>query len=348
MVKIKLPIKACSEGDILAVDIFGNRGALIAAENTIINENIKNSLKNLGIDELWIFKPSLKTVNEDDSIEFNIFQQEYESNIKTLVQISRNLAIGKNINIDILDILSDSVLKDVRRSNISIFFLNKMKVFDDTLFNHSLNVAFYAALICKWMNVNENKTKNIIKTGLLHDIGKIEIPLELLKKKEKLRPSEFDLIKCHTLFGFNQLKDIAEIDSDIKSGVLFHHERENGSGYPFGYSGKQLNLNAKIIAVADTYDALTSDRVYKKKQTPFRAIEILLTECVASYDISIINSFTSNLLYYFIGSKVLLSNGEKGIIVHIPLHNITEPIVYINSLYIDLSAEADLSVIGII
>lgn len=198
------------------------------------------------------------------------------------------------------------------------------------------------------MNLTEKKTKNIIKTGLLHDIGKTKIPLDLLNKKEKLCSEELKVIQKHAMYGYNMIKEIISMDSDIKVGVLLHHEREDGSGYPNRYTGRQLNMNTKIVSIADTYDALTSDREYRGKYTPFTALDILMTEGLTTYDISIMNTFVNNLIFHYVGSQVLLNSGETGKVIHIPKYNITRPIIYVNSELVDLSKENQLNIVGIV
>lgn len=337
MHSIKLSVRQCKDGDIIATDIISNQGVLICPENTVINGVVKKNLINWGIEDLWIIRPF-----PEESEEYTAFRREHDNSTRELAAFTKNLIFSGSAELDSLNLLSNRIFKDISNNQNLLHFLDKIKEFDQSIFSHCINVAFYSALICKWLNIEEHKTKNIIITGLLHDLGKIQIPAGILNKSGKLNPKEVEIIKSHPLLGYNILKDIVDMDSDIKLGVLLHHEREDGTGYPYSYTSKQINLNAKIIAVADTYDAMTSDRSYRKKSTPFNAFKTLQEECITSCDINIVNIFIRELSCYLIGAEVMLNTGDRGTIAHIPLHNIQNPIVNINSKILDLSKEPGL------
>lgn len=347
MQKIKMQIDECKIGSILATDVWNEKGSLIIAEGAVLSEPLKNSLKALGITDLWISPPK-----EEDSLPENMalemFQNTYTQQVDRLKYIVKDLITGENFELDNLNEIVDSVRSEIDHNHHLVGFLHEMKKFDDYTFTHSLNVAFYCALICKWTNTNAHKTRNIIMTGLLHDIGKSMLPISLLYKKEKLLPEEADIIKMHTVYGYNLVKDMLSIDSDIKLGILLHHERENGMGYPMNLRKHQLNLNTKIVSVADAYDAMVSDRPYRKAYTPFQAFHIMTTEDLLSFDIDILNTFIRSISHYFIGSSVILNTHEIGKVVHIPLHALEKPIICVNSDFIDLSKESTLEIVGMV
>jgi HD-GYP domain-containing protein (c-di-GMP phosphodiesterase class II) len=147
-----------------------------------------------------------------------------------------------------------------------------------------------------------------------------------------LSDKEFDIIKRHPETGYQILKSVDEYIS-IAKYVLHHHERWDGTGYPAGLKGTEIPLQSRIIAVADAYEAMTSNRVYKKKATPFAAFEMFMTEGYTNFDTYITNKFISNMSTYLIGSEVLLSNGERGKIVYVPPESMLKPIIYSNGRY---------------
>lgn len=206
---------------------------------------------------------------------------------------------------------------------------------DEYTFVHSVNVAFYSMLIGKWMKMSKYDIKLLIQAGILHDIGKIKIDNKILNKPGKLTYEEFKEMKNHPLYVYDMIKESTDIDDKIKKAVLFHHERMDGSGYPYKLAGSEISLYARIIAIADTYDAMTSNRVYKKKATPFKSFDMFLTEGIALYDVEVLNTFLSNISTYYIGSKVTLNSGQRGKIVYIPPYNISSPIIKVVSSYID-------------
>jgi HD-GYP domain-containing protein (c-di-GMP phosphodiesterase class II) len=127
-----------------------------------------------------------------------------------------------------------------------------------------------------------------------------------------------------------------------------HHEREDGTGYPFGIGGDEITLYAKIIALADVYDALTSERVYKKRITPFETFSIIEKTGLRHFDIKIMMTFLHNIASYYIGSEVIMDNGKHGTVVYVTPHNISLPIIKVDDKYIDMSKEKNIKIIELI
>ncbi len=157
---------------------------------------------------------------------------------------------------------------------------------------HSANVARYAEMIAKEMGLSSKKCSDIKLAAQLHDIGKIGIPEQILNKPTKLTKEEFDIIKTHPNVGYNILKDIKRFQQNgVLDGILFHHERENGSGYPNGLKSDEIPLVAKIIAVADSFDAITSKRIYRNESIFDDAVEEIISGKGTFYDQEVIIAF---------------------------------------------------------
>ncbi len=214
-------------------------------------------------------------------------------------QILNRICLGRKIDIHKLDMICESLYSEIHKNSYVEKCLNDLRNADIYTYNHSLNVSFYAMLIGKWMGFSRTKIKEIATAGLLHDIGKIIIPYEVLNKKGRLDSKEFETIKMHTIYGYNIVKNMKGISEDICSAVLMHHEREDQSGYPLNLKSNQINIHTKIIAVADVYDAMTSERVYKKGVKPSEAFEMFRTEGLKTFDISIVHTFLNNLMPYY-------------------------------------------------
>jgi putative nucleotidyltransferase with HDIG domain len=346
MFKYKLSIDNCISGDVIAVDVFSNEGFLIVSENTVVNEIIKNKLSSFGISKIWIYRMVRYNQYNEDNESYTDFKDTFKCNTDSLESLVNNLVNGKDTDLNELNIISEYIYIQISSNKDLIKYLNVIKDFDDYTFTHSLNVAFYCALMCRWMKLGANKTKSVVKTALLHDMGKVKIPASILNKKGQLKPDEFDIIKTHSQHGYNIIKNIDGISQDIKMGILLHHERIDGSGYPLSLCDNQLNLNARIVAIADTYDALISDRAYRSGYTPFKAFKILLSENLTAYDLTIMNIFIKNIPHYYIGSKVRLSSGIIGEVIHIPEHCVDKPIILVDTSFIDLSRETELDIVS--
>ena len=144
--------------------------------------------------------------------------------------------------------------------------------------------------------------------GLLHDVGKSQIPNEILNKKGQLTDAEFEIMKRHTVYGYEIIKNYKEVSFDVKRAVIMHHEKEDGTGYPFKIKGNQKNLYSKILTVADIFDAMTSERVYKERQTPFTAFKELENVGFDTVDPKVMMVLFENMPSYYVGSKVKMKN----------------------------------------
>jgi putative nucleotidyltransferase with HDIG domain len=333
-----LKLTNCREGDILAADITNSNGVTLVSKGTVMNDYLKSKLTAYGICTVKIYNKLLTTSNN--------LQNVYIEAISHTKKIFYELVSGKPLNYQNVSCVVEKIFKSTDEYAQIIQCLEQINSMDEYTYTHSVNVAFYSMLIAKWLELSDRKVKTAIKAGLLHDIGKIKIPNEILNKKASLTREEFEIIKEHTILGYEMLKDVNEIDTEIKKAVLLHHERIDGSGYPYHFYSDNLNLYSKLVAIADVFDAMTSDRVYKSRSTPFEAFEMFMSTGVGIFDIKILKVFLNKLSGYLVGSRVLLSNGKTGEIVYIPLQNITYPIIRVESEYMDLSQHEEMKIIS--
>lgn len=335
----KVIIEECKEGNILADDVINEHGIILVARETILNDFIILKLMALKVKELSIYQ------FEDDNGQSKAnFTKTYQDNLTQIKQLFDDLACGRNLNYQTINYITKSIYQSIRDCGSIVKYLLDLKNVDEYSYTHSLNTALYAMMISHWMKLSQYEIEQAIQAGLLHDIGKSLIPTEILNKKGRLEKDEFEIIKKHTIYGYHMLDDVMDISDDIKQAVLCHHERMDGSGYPYQMRMKEVNMYSRIIAVADVFDAMTSDRVYKKRSTPFDAFEMFLTSGRGNFDPKIINSFIKRMVNNYIGSYVQLNNGVVGEIVFVPPYDLLSPIILANARYIDLSKENDLKI----
>lgn len=173
--------------------------------------------------------------------------------------------------------------------------LKVIKAFDSNTYIHSKNVARIAYTIATRMRLGDNYCRNVYVGGLLHDVGKLGVPEHILNKKAKLTEEDYSLIKAHPRIGYEILNVGIFQETEIELMALYHHERLNGTGYPTGIAGDNIPLSAKIIAVADVYDAMTADRSYRSALTHEKAMRHLLDNCDVLYDKFVIQAFNELL-----------------------------------------------------
>lgn len=208
-------------------------------------------------------------------------------------------------------------LLDSCRTGIQLFdLLHCMRSYDDITFAHSINVALICAVLGTWLGYDRDAIKTLIECGIYHDVGKLLIPKNIVEKPAALTPEEFNLMKTHTMRGYNVLRT-KDLDKHVKLGAMMHHERCNGSGYPLGIEADQIDDYAKILAIADVYEAMTSPRVYRKPKCPFDVIHIFETEGLALYDPKFLMTFMENITQSYVSNRVRLSDGTIGTIIYI-------------------------------
>lgn len=348
MSKIYVSLNDCKCGDILAEDINNDKGVTLAAKNTMINKYIKRKLVELNTEFVWLYKPAERCTAKKYELRYSEVQKDYKEAVLLEKQLLNELTINGKLDYHKMNIISEVVYKNVDESNHVARCLQEIRSMDEYTHTHCVNVSFYSMLIAKWLNLSAQDIKNTILAGLLHDVGKLKIPEEILNKKGKLTKEEFDEMKKHTLYGYELIKDITEISEEIKNAVLSHHERIDGTGYPFQLTNDAIGLYAKIIAIADVYDAMTQNRVYKKKVSPFETFQMFLSIGLGIFDTIVLNAFLKNLSTAYIGSKVLLNDGNIGEIAYIPPQHIINPVINIGGNYIDLADERDLKVLTLL
>jgi putative nucleotidyltransferase with HDIG domain len=322
----------CNEGDVLATDIYGKDGCtLLITKDTVLNDYIKNSLMKHGVHTINIYD------TKADS-ELVGFTEMYISTVNKTKNIFRDIITTGTVKTQQLIHIVDQIYGNINRNQEIIKCMSCVRRVDEYTYIHSVNVAFYSMMLAKWLNLSDAEINEAILAGLLHDVGKMKVPQEILNKTAKLSKDEFEIIKQHTLYGYELVRNINGLSKKIKKAVLLHHERMDGSGYPFGCRADKLNIYTRIVAIADVFDAMTAERVYKSQSTPFEAFEMFQNEGPRIFDIGMLNTFMSRMPSYLTGIKVLLSNGEAGDIVFVPLQSITCPIIKIKEEYIDLSS----------
>ena len=247
---------------------------------------------------------------------------------------------------------SNKLVESVDRNPDALLCLTKIREKDDYLLEHSLNVAILLANFGKFLGMSDEEVQDLSYAGFLHDLGKIKIPDEILHKPGRLTDSEMEIMKGHVNYGVEYLKD-TDLASPLIQAISEHHERLDGLGYPAGTKGEDISQAGRMLAIADMYDALTADRVYKAGMSSQKAFSILMSDAPARLDQSLVQKFIKCLGVYPVGSLVLLSNERLAMVLEQKASPLT-PLVKVfysvrNSHYltpkdIDLSVDKTVSI----
>ena len=266
---------------------------------------------------------------------------QYSEDIKSLIR-SGVEEMFDNPSTDMMSGIAVGLAKDmvenVVSSHAAALDISQVKISDEYNLKHSADVATIALSIGRSLGLRSTELEELCIAGLLHDIGKSHIPQNLLNKPSKLTKEEFSVIKSHSLYGYLILKSKNCFSKRILEAVIQHHERINGSGYPRGLRGNEINLFARIIAVADIFDALVSKRPYKDPYTVHEAIEMMLG-MYEDLDLDILKAFLNTIVLYPVDTIVKLSNGKYAKVVeNYPLYPLRPKVVRVdNGQVLDLS-----------
>ena len=181
--------------------------------------------------------------------------------------------MGKIVNAENAHHLVEEITDSVTRNPGALISLARLKTADDYTYMHSVAVCALMVALAKQLKLDEKTTQRAGMAGLLHDLGKSAIPLEVLNKPGKLTDEEFDLVKDHPRQGYLMLKDSASVEPDVLDACLHHHEKMDGTGYPDKLKGEQISLLSRMAAICDVYDAITSDRPYKRGWDPAESVK---------------------------------------------------------------------------
>ncbi len=280
--------------------------------------------------------------------EFKKFKQDYDESVNNFKNsINDIVEKGSEINVD--EVLQNTMELFHNDGNTFSFFnmMQNMRQYDDMTYAHSINVSLISNVLANWLHMSPADIEMATLCGLFHDIGKLAIPDTIIKKPSKLTDQEYAIVKKHTIEGYNILKN-QKIHDHIKNTALMHHERCDGTGYPLGIGADRIDIFAKIVSIADVYDAMTAARVYRGPLCPFSVIEIFEKEGLQKYETKYILCFLENVVLTYMNNRVRLSNGLKGDIVYINRQILSKPMVKCGDQFIDLSVEKDISIVEIL
>lgn len=331
MKKVKINYKL--ENFILAEDVVSEDGRLLLVKGCKLRKLDILILINRGIDEIFIMDKELSKIDPE-------FLEVYNKGLKSVEKIFNQANDDKKIDLE----YTYKIFYDIQRnigSNINIVKqLVALKELDLYTAQHSLNVGILSVVLSNLMELDELDVIKIGYGGLLHDIGKSLIPDDILKKPYKLTDKEFSIIKNHPKYGYDILKKNKIDDEIILSCVLMHHERLNGSGYPMGLKSKDISLAAQIVAIADIFDAITSERVYNGAASIiFAYTELKELAYNEKVNVRVVIKFLERLSDSMEGRKILLSNGSIGKFIKSYPYEPEKSLIEVNGKYIDLNKE---------
>ncbi len=372
----KISTAKIKPGMTVADDVYTSGDQMVLNKGTVLTDRSITRLKFYSVREIYVFvdepgdTPAEKPVQKrkaveltesspDESIsytervkkseDYKKFAQNYKQTLDVYSNTLSNFAKSKG-GLNTAELLDQvkHMYNSVETSGKLLDMLMCIRSLDDLTFVHGINVALICNVFGQWLKMSKSELELLTLAGLLHDVGKLTIPDRILKKKGALTADEYEIIKSHTTAGYDLIKNLP-IDKRIHLAALQHHERCDGSGYPEHRTADQIDDFAKIVAIADVYDAMTAARCYRGPICPLEVLNEFEKDGLTKYDTKYLMTFMDHVVSTYQHQYVLLSNGNIGEIVMVNKHTPARPIIkLLNSKCVDLSKERDLNIVGIV
>jgi len=294
---------------VLAKPIYHNDFLILRKGMNNLNR-FKDSLKRLGIEYVYVEDEKSEGIEIPDAISEETRVSCKQILRKTMLEFENNCVVDISNMMDTINDLIDEIMS---KPDIQIS-LNDISAADEYTFSHSVSTTVYSLLIAKQLNYTKSMMEKLAVGTLLHDMGKVFLDKRIMNKPEPLTSEEFEYIKTHTTLGYEALKKCPNITELSRIIALYHHERMDGTGYPTGTPAGELHDFVRIVSLADVYDALTENRVYRRKWSTNQAVNYLIENAETKFDLNMVSVFIKQIAIYPNGSMVRLSNNTTGIV----------------------------------
>lgn len=307
----RVAIGLVKPGDKLAKTVYSADGTILLSAGMELKERYIKRLQDFGVPAIYIEDSISEGVVIPDVLQETTRVQ----SIKFIKESFKAIQVNGKINVKELKKVVNDIVDEILYNKGVLIGLSDIRAIDEYTYGHCVNVCVIAIIIGVALNYNQLRLRDLALGAILHDVGKCKIPKEILNKSEALTREEFEQIKAHTVEGFNLIRQYEEISSLAAHVAYQHHERLDGTGYPRNLKRDEIHEFAKIVAVADMYDALVTKRPYRDGILPHEAIEIIMAGTGIHLDGEIVKSFLKNIALYPNGSVVRLTTGQIGIVI---------------------------------
>lgn len=330
-----IKIEDIEVGMTLGKTIYNNEGANALTEGHVLTPHYIKGIKELGYNGLYINTGSSASGEKVKSV------------IKESLKVSTTQSVKTFFKVASHNDMDDEVFQELQRKIIAVvdnilenetvlYNLVDLKIYDDYTYQHSVNVTILSLVIGINYGLGNRELKELALASIIHDIGKVFIPNDILNKRASLTGREFETMKQHVIEGSKFVSTKLNVGKEVYLGMVEHHERWDGTGYPFGRKEHEISLYGRMIAIADVYDALSSDRPYRRGLSPSDSFEYIIAHSGNHFDPELIQIFFNNVAPYPVGTDVILSNGEEGYVSSIQKKFLMRPDVCIGDKVISL------------
>ena len=326
-------------------DIYSENGVLLVPFETLITqEHINKLVKH----DITLPGFTMETINAKRDVKYIEFKKDIDNAVVRAGCLFSDIRETKRIPLSLLRNEILPIIHEAVQAKEIVNLLASIQVKDDYTYRHNIAVGMISNLIGTWMSLEHQELLQLTTAALLHDVGKMFIPIKILNKPGRLTDEEYVIIKNHTLLGYEIMKKTIGINHRQALVALQHHERMNGSGYPFGLRKDKIDLYSRIVSVADIFHAMTSKRVYSNPLPFNEVLDQMEKDVFGELDPAITRLFIEKLMNSLIGHSVMLTDGSEGTILMVQSHNPTRPLIKVDNKFVDLSKDQSIHIRDII
>lgn len=325
--------------------IAPGKKTILLTEDTVLNQKLIDYLLSAGCQSVAIAILSNEDIAHKE--ELQRLQNTYSLMMDSLQTTFDKIRSSRSIPVPQIKQLVNQSLELLCYRDV-LKLLNSLCMNNDRTYKHSLNVAIVSGGLAQWMGWSQQEATEAIIAGMLHDVGKVLIPEKIMNKPSKLLPYEMSVMRCHPYYSYQLIESSEYISVNIKNAVLQHHERLDGSGYPSRLAGDDISPLAQLIAVADIYEAMTSNLVYRQALSPLDAIQEFLQEMFGKLNPDACLTLANRLKSMMIGNGVLLDNGQWAKIIHFEQDSSFRPLVRLDDgEYLDMARNFEIQIVKV-
>ncbi|WP_077624936.1 HD-GYP domain-containing protein [Sediminibacillus massiliensis] len=309
--------KSIDPGTKLAKAVYNEKGKILIQKNIELTRRMLNRLIQYNITYVYIKDAFTDDIEVNPPVSEEVRIEAYQMIKSTFSDFNKESFHSNSFlfdNSSRMNNIVQEILRQIQNQDEVVSILSDVFVNDNYVFNHSLNVTIYSLALGTELGLNRSKLEELGLGAMLHDVGKMFIPQNILQKQSRLTEEEFEIIKGHTESGFEFLRNTPNVPLLAAHCAFQHHERIDGSGYPRGLKDKEIHPHARLLGIADVFDAVTSDRVYRDAMLPHEGLEILYAGAGTLFDKELVEAFRRTIAVYPNGLTVELSDGRTGVV----------------------------------
>jgi len=347
-----IPVDELKPGMKVGYPILREDGSILLNQGVALTPGYIKRLRELGFNSIFVEDELFADIKIEEPLRIETKRKAQ----KVLFETVKKLQRGSKFSYEKVAKVLEEVMEEILNYPGTVFYLVQIRQCSDSIFSHSVSVGVISLLLGHYLSLDMDYLKKLGLGALLHDLGKIRFPPQLLEEREKITEDDKKLISLHPIWSREIIQMQPGYDFLVSLIALQHHERMDGSGYPYGLIGEDIHFLSRICACADVYDALTVDRPYRKRFSYAEALEYLMGNSHSLFDLQVVTTMVRHIAPYPVGEVVKLTSGETAVVIKLNEGLPIRPVVRVikdeegNTLSkprdIDLMKELAISIIG--